>query len=155
MARAGGDEDGYEGNGTWVHARDPRYAAYGVITLGCAEVTRDDYPDPRSALEGTYTRQGLPGIGLVLQFADAGTAARFFAVYRQQVAACTDPDGPVLTRVLPSRTGLVDRRTYPDGEWTEAAVRHGARVTLVLLTDAGHRIPLARSERLLAQAAKR
>ena len=50
----GSDEEGFEGNGTWVHARDPRYAAQDVITLGCATVTRDDYTDPVAALEGNY-----------------------------------------------------------------------------------------------------
>ena len=64
----GSDEEGFEGNGTWVHARDPRYAAQDVITLGCATVTRDDYTDPDAALEGNYhNRSGDRGIGLVLE----------------------------------------------------------------------------------------
>ena len=53
VVRAGGPEEGYEGNGTWVHGRDPRYAALDVISIGCAAVTRDDYRDPIHALEGT------------------------------------------------------------------------------------------------------
>jgi hypothetical protein len=59
--RAGSDEEGFEGNGTWVHARDPRYAAQDVITLGCATVTRDDYTDqtyggPRRQLSQSVRR---------------------------------------------------------------------------------------------------
>lgn len=53
-ALPGSDEEGFQGNGTWVHARDPRYAAQDVITLGCSLVTRDDYTDPSAALEGNY-----------------------------------------------------------------------------------------------------
>ena len=59
----GGDEEGFLGNGTWVHARDPRYAAQDVIAVGCAAVTRDDYADP-TRLEGNYViAQATQGSG--------------------------------------------------------------------------------------------
>jgi len=153
--RAGGAEEGYEGNGTWVRARDPRYAAQDVMTLGCADVTRDDYRDPIAALEGAYQgRNGQPGIGLVLEFADSARASAFFALYRKQVAACTDPDGPVLTKIIDSDQGLIDRRTYPDGEWTEVAGRQRSRLTLIILGDPGHRVTTASAERILASIAQ-
>ncbi len=152
IARPGGAEDGYQGNGTWVHGRDPRYAAHDVITLGCADVTRDDYPDPRAALEGSYTKkQGDAGIGLVLQFDSVEKASAYWRVYRDQVSACTAGDGPVSVRLVKSDAGLIDQRTYPDGDWTEVGQRAGARVTLIILTDPGHRITKAQSESLLRQ----
>ena len=150
--RAGGSEEGYLSNGTWVHARDPRYAANDVLTLGCAEVTRDDYADPTHALEGTYAKgKGQAGIGLVLQFGTASTARDFYTRYLQQVSACRGTDGPVMTTVLGSRLGLIDRRSYPDGDWTEVGALDGSRLTLVILNDPGHRISVAQSEVLLRQ----
>lgn len=152
IARAGGSEEGYEGNGTWVHARDPRYAAQSVITLGCAVVTRDDYVDPVHALEGDYTKgQGRPGIGLVLQFSTPARARAYYQLYVQQVRACRAESSPLRTRVLPSARGLIDQRSYPDGDWTEVGGLSGSRLTLVILSDPGHRISRARSEALLHQ----
>ena len=75
----GGDEEGYLGNGGWVHARDPRYAAEAAVTIGCADVTRDDYPDPTAALEGNLRRGSATGVGLVLEFADEAAASRYWS----------------------------------------------------------------------------
>lgn len=141
VIREGGEEEGFEGNGTWVRGRDARYAAQDVITIGCADVTRDDYPDPVRALEGSYAHgDGAPGIGLVLQFADADAASGYWSRYTGQVRACSTLDDPVRTEVIAVRQpadgeALMDRRTYPDGEWTEVGVRRGDRVTLVILND--------------------
>lgn len=152
VVRAGGSEEGYEGNGTWVHARDPRYAAHAVITPGCADITRDDYPDPVAALEGTYEkRRGEPGVGLVLQFASAREAALFYRVYVSQVQACRKPDSPVAIDTVPSPLGLIDRRTASDGDWIEVARLTGSRLTLIMLTDPGHHRSRATSEALLRQ----
>jgi hypothetical protein len=113
----GGDEEGFHGNGTWVHARDPRYAARDVLAVGCAAVTRDDYTDPTAALEGNYTnRSDEGGVGLVLEFGDEHAATRYFDLYRDQVQACTTTDHPVHTAVVSGVSGLVDRRTYPDSK---------------------------------------
>jgi hypothetical protein len=57
----------------------------------------------------------------------------------------------VTTRVLSSGLGLIDRRRYPDGDWTEVGALDGSRLTLVILTDTGHRISAAQSEALLRQ----
>jgi hypothetical protein len=148
----GGDEEGFLGNGTWVHARDPRYAAQDVAALGCAAVTRDDYTDPTAALEGNYENQsGEPGIGLVLEFVDEQAARHYFELYRAQVQACTTRDEPVHTTIVSGVTGLVDRRTYPDSEWTEVAERNGRRLTLIILSDPGHAIGKESAQRLLDQ----
>ena len=151
VARDGGVEEGYLGNGTWIHARDARYAAHDVITLGCASVTRDDYTDPTHALEGSYERSGQPGVGLVLQFRTAGEASSYFQLYRSQVAACENASDPVRTKLVSSPTGLIDRRTYPDGQWTEVANSVGPRLVLILLSDPGHQISAAAAQQILAQ----
>jgi hypothetical protein len=133
-----------------VHARDPRYAAQDVITIGCADVTRDDYTDPTSALEGNLrSRRGEPGIGLALQFADDAAATHYFALYTRQVQACTHADDPVRTTLLPGVNGLADRRTYPDGEWTEVGRQVGRRVTLIVLSDPGFTITPTQAQRLI------
>jgi hypothetical protein len=155
VARKGSSEEGYQGNGTWVHARDPRYAAHDVVTLGCTEVTRDDYPDPVAALEGTYkTKKGGAGVGLVLQFSNQQRARTFFEVYLKQIRACNQPNGPVLIKVIPSSAGLIDQRTDPvdpTNDWTEVGLMKDQRVTLVVLTDQGHKRSRTQSERLLSQ----
>jgi len=148
----GSDEEGFEGNGTWVHARDPRYAAHDVITIGCAAVTRDDYTDPVAALEGNYAKgASTPGVGLVLDFGEPAAAGAFFDLYRQQVRACRNADGPLRTKVLTEDGGLIDQRTYSDSTWTEVAKQTGATVTLIILSDPGHRITRAAAERILGQ----
>jgi hypothetical protein len=148
----GSDEEGFRGNGSWVHARDARYAAQDAITLGCAEITRDDYPDPVSALEGNYTGPGAePGVGLVLDFRQPDAAARYLDRYREQVTACTTTDDPLRARILSAGPGLVDRRIYPDSRWTEVAKQTGTRVTLIILSDPKARITAAAANRILAQ----
>jgi hypothetical protein len=148
----GGDEEGFRGNGTWVHARDPRYAAQDVITLGCVAVTRDDYTDPTAALEGNYhNRSGDPAVGLVLEFGDEQAASRYFELYRDQVHACTTRDQPVHTTIVSGVSGLVDHRTYPAGKWTEIGERNGRRITLIILSDPGHAIGKASAQQILDQ----
>lgn len=150
-ALPGGDEEGFKGNGTWVHARDPRYAAQDAITIGCAGVTRDDYTDPKSALEGNYTGPAAaPGVGLILDFGDSGPATEYFALYQRQVQACTTQDEP-RTRIIGQDGGLVDQRTYADSEWTEVAKQTGNTVTLIILSDPGHRISRAAATKILGQ----
>ena len=152
VALDGGEEEGFEGNGTWVHERDPRYAALDVIGIGCAPVTRDDYADPVAALEGNYEgRGGRPGVGLALQFPDADAAERYFGLYRQQVQACTKAGGPVRTTLIDGVDGLADHRRYDDGEWTEVGRRVGNRVVLVILADPDFIIRRAAARAIAAQ----
>lgn len=152
IARKGGDEEGFRGNGTWVHGRDPRYAAQDAITVGCREITRVDYADPIAALEGNYEGAGgEPGVGLVLDFTDETSATRWFGLYRLQVEACATTDGPLRTTLVPTDTGLVDRRVYPDSEWLEVAARTGTAVTLIILSDPEQRVDIAAARALLAQ----
>lgn len=156
VARKGGGEQDYVGNGSWTHARDPRYAAQDVITVGCAPISRDDYTDPASALEGTYGRKGAvdsqPGVGDVFEFKNAANAETYYQHYLDQVRACNDPNGQVYAKIISSDHGLIDQRVY-DGstDWTEIAKLTGDRVTLIILTDPGHKITKAAAEAVLAK----
>ena len=156
VARKGGGEQDYVGNGSWTHARDPRYAAQDVITIGCAPITRDDYTDPIAALEGTYGHKGAinsqPGIGELLQFKTAADAAGYYQHYLDQVRACNDPNGQVYAKIIESDHGLIDQRVY-DGstDWTEIGKLTGTRLTLIILTDPGHTITKAAAEAVLTK----
>lgn len=156
----GNDEIGQPGNGTWVQALDPRYAAQGAMAVGCADVTRDDYPDPVVALEGGYeSSAGDPGVGLALEFGDEAQAQRFWRTYVVGVRACRGAtDGISTSGVREPATaggqGLVDRRTdetQEPADWSEAGALHGRRVVLLNLADPGHRIGDGSLEALLAR----
>lgn len=156
----GNDEIGQPGNGTWVQALDPRYAAQGAVAVGCADVTRDDYPDPVVALEGGYeSSTGDPGVGLALEFGDEAQAQRFWRTYVVGVRACDGAtDGISTSRVREPATaggqGLVDRRTdetQEPSDWTEAGALRGRRVVLLNLADPGHAIGDGSLEALLAR----
>ena len=154
----GNDEVGQPGNGTWVQAVDPRYAAQGAVSIGCAEVTRDDYPDPVAALEGGYARGEVPGVGLALEFGSVADASAFWTVYVRDVRACADGTDGITTSGIREPgvgggQGLVDRRTDETQEptdWTEVGAVRGARIVLVNLGDPGHRTSDAAADTLLA-----
>jgi hypothetical protein len=57
----------------------------------------------------------------------------------------------VHTTIMSGVSGLVDRRTYPDSEWTEIVERNGPRITLIILSDATHAISKASARRILDQ----
>jgi hypothetical protein len=152
VALDGGEEEGFEGNGTWVHALDPRHAAQDMIGVGCAPVTRDDYADPVAALEGNYaSKGGAPGVGRALQFADPDAARHYFDLYREQVEACTTKAGPVCITMITGVDGLADHRRYDDGEWTEVGRQAGDRVILVILSDPGGKIDRVAAQAILDQ----
>jgi len=117
----------------------------------------DDGPGIRNleeVLEGNYeSKSGAPGIGLVLEFANDADAGHFFDLYTQQVRACATGDGSVRTKIVSDTDGLVDRRTYPDSDWTEIARQSGSRITMIILTDPGHRISGAATRAILDQIA--
>ena len=86
----------------------------------------------------------------MLQFPDSARAGRYLRVYRDQLARCGDPD-QLRVSTTASALGLIARRDYPDGSWSEVVRQTGARLTIVLLSDPDRRITPARSEALLEQ----
>ena len=126
---------------TATRAREPRYAAWEAMMVGCAEVDRRTWTDPAHALEIAVTQQGRPGVGLVMQFSSGQAALTYHSAFQKQLLACPARPGaqvPGVTRIA-SGTGLwVGRRLLPDGSvWAEIASVNGATVRLWILQDAG------------------
>lgn len=127
-AKPGSSEEGFLGNGTWVHATSPEHSAFSAISLGCAEL--GSYPLPVAALEGNLTDgSGRPGVGLTLEFSDAAAARAYFAEWVRQAEAC-----------LGTQTALVDRtddtwlgRRNLDTVWSEAVGVRADRVSLLIV----------------------
>lgn len=154
----GNGELGQPGNGSWVQSTDPRYAAQGAIGIGCATVTRDDYPDPTAALTGGYrSRAGDPGVGLALQFGSPADASVYWTAYVRGVRACERGAEGISTAgvrepEVDQGRGLVDRRTdetQDPTDWTEVGALRGDRVVLVNLGDPGHAVTDEAADRLL------
>ena len=109
--------------------------------VGCAPVDRRTWIDPAHALEVAVSRDGRPGVGLIMQFSSQQAALRYLGAFEQQLGACParpSAQQPGVTRIE-TRTGLwVGRRLLPDGSvWAEVATVSGATVRLWILQDAG------------------
>ncbi|WP_143028245.1 hypothetical protein [Tessaracoccus flavus] len=129
-ARPGSPEEGYLGNGTWVHATSPEHSAYAAIALGCTDVGA--YPTPVAALEGTIVGpDGQPGVGLALEFGSQDDAAAYFAEWTRQAEACV---GTVTEKVSLDDETWVGRRLL-DTVWSEAVALSGTSVRLLILDD--------------------
>lgn len=129
-ARPGSYEEGYLGNGTWVHATSAPHSAYAAIALGCAEV--GPYPEPVAALEGTLADdEGRPGVGLTLEFAAEADAAGYFAEWVRQAEAC---EGLMTERISLDADTWLGRRTL-DTVWSEATAVRGSTVRLLIVGD--------------------
>ncbi|CAL8971574.1 hypothetical protein TESS_TESS_02452 [Tessaracoccus sp. O5.2] len=129
-ARPGSPDDGFLGNGTWVHATSPAHSAFAAISLGCTDLRA--YPQPAAALEGTLTNaDGAAGVGLVLEFADAAEAQAYFAEWVRQAEACL---GTVTQRLALTADTWVGRRNL-DTVWSETVGVRGASVSLLIVDD--------------------
>lgn len=129
-ARPGSPDDGFLGNGTWVHATSPSHSAFAAISLGCTDLRA--YPEPAAALEGTLTNaDGAAGVGLVLEFADAAEAQAYFAEWVRQAEACL---GTVTQRLALTADTWVGRRNL-DTVWSETVGVRGASVSLLIVDD--------------------
>ncbi|MGA4507603.1 hypothetical protein ACQB6R_07805 [Propionibacteriaceae bacterium G1746] len=126
---------------TATRARDPRYAAWEAMMVGCAAVDRRTWTDPAHALEIAVTSQGRPGVGLVMQFGSTAAARSYHAAFTAQLRACTaraDAGRPQASAIDDSPMLWLGRRTYADGSrWVEVASVNGATVRLWVLRDDG------------------
>lgn len=129
-ARPGSPEEGYLGNGTWVHATSAPHSAFAAISLGCTDLLA--YPEPSAALEGTLTdASGSFGIGLTLEFASEADAAAYFAEWIRQAEACV---GTSTERLASSPDTWLGRRNL-DTVWSETVGVRGAHVVLLIVED--------------------
>jgi hypothetical protein len=147
----GDAEEGYLGNGSWVRARGVSEVVAGIVPLGCLKLTTPPHlPVPAHALEATYRgRDDAPAVALVLDYSSPASAASMLAGLSRIARSCPAPaspvasDDPLMVVVRPQRistsTVLDRRREYGQGasewEWSEAVVRRGARVGLLIVAS--------------------
>ncbi len=134
---AGGEEEGWLGNGTYARARDPHEAANGVLPLGCASRPELTLPVATHALQGSYRSvTGSAASVVVLQFDSPKQARRYFEGLRNLLAACGQADGPAGVAVDLTARGAdfttAVRRYGHAGSWEEVDALVGDRVSIVL-----------------------
>ena len=109
--------------------------------VGCAPVDRRTWVDPAHALEIAVTRDGRPGVGLIMQFGSPNAAQTYHGAFVRQLRACPARPGanqPGVTSLDLSTRLWLGRRTLLDGSvWAEVASLNGSTVRLWILQDAG------------------
>lgn len=131
----GNAEDGYVGSGEPAIARDPASVIAAVTPLGCRPRA---LPEPARALEVTYQRGKVPGVGLVLQFDESGSAQDFFNLRSRVLDECGDARRVELDVVDSSADTVVSTRTEQLGEtpsWVEAMTVDDREITLLAVAD--------------------
>lgn len=131
----GNAEDGYLGSGEPAIARDPASVLAAVTPLGCRP---GRLPMPVTALEVTYARGDLPGVGLLLRFDDDAAATQFFAEHTGVLDRCVGSGRVELSIERRTQDLLVSTRVEQLGEtpaWTEGVGLRGTEVMLVAVAD--------------------
>lgn len=131
----GNAEDGYVGSGQPATAREPESVLAAITPLGCRP---RQLPKPESALEVTYSKGKVPGVGLVLRFSDSQNAERFFAEHAQVLKRCVGSKGVDLAVERASNRLIVTTRTEQLGGtpvWTEGIGLQGEEVMLIAVAD--------------------
>jgi hypothetical protein len=131
----GNAEDGYVGSGQPATAREPGSVLAAITPLGCRP---GRLPRPESALEVTYVKGKVPGVGVVLRFDEAQTARRFFVAHAQVLSRCVGSDHVDLAVKSQSDSLLVTTRAEQLGEtpeWTEGVGLQGDEVMLIAVAD--------------------
>ncbi len=129
VALDGSPDEGFTGNGTWLHAVDPARKGSDVLAIGCAATTTDA-PAPIAALEGNLSSEGRPGVSIAMQFASDGAAQEYFAVWQSQMRACI---GTSVTELETSDDTWWGHWDVDGSLWSEAAGQRGDTVKLTLL----------------------
>jgi hypothetical protein len=132
----GSAEDGYLGSGEPAIARDPASVLAAITPLGCRP---GRLPMPEAALEVTYAREALPGVGLLLQFADEDSARRFFTEHARVLSTCSADGGANVAIKTRTENLLVTTRRDEVGgtpPWAEGVALRGDEVMLIAVADA-------------------
>ncbi|GAA1396209.1 hypothetical protein GCM10009599_23460 [Luteococcus peritonei] len=152
MVQKGSIEEGFLGNGTPAHARDPRYAAYEIMSVGCAEVKRDSWTDPTHALEVSLAKGPAKGMAEAMVFADAQQARTWFTQWTAQLKACEGSSNPKTTASSTTADSWIGRRSYGSADgWAEVGAVMDNTVRLYLLADPDGAITTQQQQALLAQ----
>lgn len=128
VAKPGSAEEGFMGNGTWVHATSAEHSAFAAIALGCTDL--GPYPLPMAALEGNLADDdGNPGVGLTLEFSSRSEAETYFAEWLRQAEACVGSFTEKLTSTSETWVGL----RHLDTTWSETAGLRGNTVRFLIV----------------------
>ena len=120
-------------------ARDPASVVAAITPLGCKP---QQLPEPARALEVTYQRGHVPGVGLVLQFDQSDTAQDFFNVHSGVLEECQDARRVDVEVVERSDDTIVSTRTEQLGEtpsWVEAMSLDDDEIMLLAVADPSER----------------
>jgi hypothetical protein len=131
----GNAEDGYLGSGEPATAREPDSVLAAITPLGCRPAT---LPPPDSALEVTYARGDVPGVGLLLRFADETSARRFFSTHARALERCVGSRHIDIDVYQRDESLIVTTRTEHLGEtptWVEGMGHRGTDVMLLAVAD--------------------
>ena len=134
----GDPEEGYQGSGEPAIARKPSSVLAAITPLGCRP---QPLPEPTHALEVTYRRGAIPGVGLILEFATPAGAQRFFTVHRAVLEQCEDASRVDLDVLSSTSDTMVSARTEQLGQtpsWVEGVRRTGDTVTFVAVSGPRH-----------------
>lgn len=137
VARPGGADEGFIGNGTWVHDRPPVNAAYEILAVGCKPVEVDAYAPPKAALAGTLAGSAdQPGNTIALEFAEAAAARTWYEQLMGQLQACTAPGSSPKVNLARRGDQFFGTRDYGAGQvWTEFGKVSNTKVVLFILAD--------------------
>ncbi len=127
--REGSEEEGFIGNGTWLHELDPATKGTDVLAVGCAAATTDA-PEPVAALEGNLLADDKPGVSVAMQFATAAEAAEYFDAWTAQKRACI---GTTVTESGSSSDTWLGQWDVDGVLWSEAGRQRGDTMLLTLL----------------------
>lgn len=133
----GNAEDGYVGSGEPATARDPVEVLGAITPLGCRP---GQLPVPTHALEVTYARDGLPGVGMLLRFGDEATATQFFDAHTGVISDCVGRRTVDLAVVRAEPREFISTRTEQLGQtptWVEGVALRDSEVLLVAVAEDG------------------
>lgn len=132
---AGGAEQGFEGNGSFVHARDPHHASYELLPIGCTNPPPDDLalPMPAAALVGAYRRGPEQAWAIALGFASEADATGWVRGFVEVETDCgRDLTAMTATRVdrpLDAEATIFENTRWNSGQpWSQTLTRNGSTV---------------------------
>lgn len=124
-------------NGEFVQAVDGDQAGR-ESRAGCTTDADGTWPTPRHALQASYAKNGAPGGGMALQFADDAAAESWYRHYTEDLAGCRRSDDGSGLATLQFRQGsgwMVSRRLIDGERWSELTKRSGNIVLLLMVSD--------------------
>jgi len=135
----GGAEAGFLGNNTWTRRRDAHQAAYEALPSGCAgQPVAGSLPVPAYALAGSYrTSEAQPASALLLRFAKADQAQKYYAGYQSRMKACGTGGDLSVTSLWSDSASAAAVRAYAGAEsYVDVSVIQGSTVALLATTSA-------------------